>query len=178
MAVLQEIKVPLISVNDTALTVIDTPFVTGDKIKQGDVILVFETSKTAYDVAAETEGYIQYACVVGDDYEVDAIVAAIVSTPEEIQEIIKVSNPVAEASLQKNNQATNWNGETLFSKSALSLITENRIDQKAFSGRDFVNKEDVLLYLGKDISKNQSTIPSASPAAKPMNLHGWRKHDH
>ena len=33
MAVLQEIKVPLISVNDTALTVLEAPFVTGDKIK-------------------------------------------------------------------------------------------------------------------------------------------------
>ena len=86
MAVLQEIKVPLISVNDTSLTVIDIPFITGDAVKQGDVILVFETSKTAYDVEAEAEGYIEYTCMVGGDYEVDTIVARIVSTMEEIKD--------------------------------------------------------------------------------------------
>ncbi len=35
MSVVQEIKVPLISVNDTALTVLEIPFVTGDKITTG-----------------------------------------------------------------------------------------------------------------------------------------------
>ena len=32
MSVVQEIKVPLVSVNDTALTVLEIPFVTGDTI--------------------------------------------------------------------------------------------------------------------------------------------------
>src|ERR1700690_1714372 len=110
MAVLQEIKVPLISVNDRALTVIETPFLTGDKVKSGDIILVFETSKTSYDVEAEAEGYIRYDCVTGEDYEVDTIVAVIGSTVDEIQETIKAGSQVEKAGHKKNNQSNNWQG--------------------------------------------------------------------
>ena len=169
MAVLQEIKVPLISVNDAALTVIDIPFVSGDAIKQGDMILVFETSKTAYDVGAEAEGYIEYTCVVGEDYEVDIVVARIVSTIEEIQQAGNVSAPAVRSGLQKN-KATNWQGQTLFSKSALALIQENGIDQQAFSGWDFVNNEDVLIFLGKGTRKNQAANLSSAKATKQLNL--------
>ena len=44
MAILQQIKVPLISVNDTSLTVVDILFDHGALVKKGELILVFETS--------------------------------------------------------------------------------------------------------------------------------------
>src|SRR6201995_202430 len=83
MAVLQEIKVPLVSVNDRSLTVVEIPFSSGDKVNKGDVILVFETSKTTYDVEAQVDGYIQYLCVADRDYDVNAVVAKIFSEEAE-----------------------------------------------------------------------------------------------
>ena len=65
------------------------------------MILVFETSKTAYDVEADAEGYIEYACVAGNDYEVDTMVARIVSRMEEIQEAVNVSSPVSQTTRHK-----------------------------------------------------------------------------
>src|SRR6476620_10288348 len=91
MAVLQEIKVPLISVNDRSLTVRETFFSTGDKVNEGDVVLVFETSKTTYDVAAEVNGYIQYLCIAGEDYEVDEVVTRIFSSLSEAQDVLKIN---------------------------------------------------------------------------------------
>jgi len=170
MAVLQQIKVPLISVNDTALTVLEKPFETGDAIKQGDVILVFETSKTAYDVEAEAGGFIEYTCRVGNEYEVDTTVARIVSTVEEIREAVEAASPVPQSARQNNNQAANWQGQTLFSKSAWALVQENGIDKEAFSGRDFVNNEDVLVYLGKDLEKDHLPRTASQKAIKVLNL--------
>jgi len=83
MALLQEIQVPLLAVNDTTLSVVELPFGPGAKVGQGDVILVLETSKTSYDVEAATEGYIQYHCEAGRDYAVGEVIAKIFSEESE-----------------------------------------------------------------------------------------------
>ena len=84
MALLQEIQVPLLAVNDTTLTVVEISFTTGSKVNKGDLIMVFETSKTTYDVEAEAEGYIHYLCEADHDYEVNEIVARIYSEAAEV----------------------------------------------------------------------------------------------
>jgi pyruvate dehydrogenase E2 component (dihydrolipoamide acetyltransferase) len=87
MALLQEIQVPLLAVNDTSLTVVEMNFSTGSKVNKGDLIMVFETSKTTYDVEAEAEGYIQYLCETDHDYEVNEVVARIYSEVAEAEAI-------------------------------------------------------------------------------------------
>ena len=77
MALLQEIKVPLLSVNDTSLTVVEMSFENGAKVKTGDVLMVLETSKTTHDVEAEADGYIQYFCEIQGEYEVNKTIAKI-----------------------------------------------------------------------------------------------------
>jgi pyruvate dehydrogenase E2 component (dihydrolipoamide acetyltransferase) len=91
MALLQEIQVPLLAVNDTSLTVVEINFAGGSQVKKGDTIMVFETSKTTYDVEAASDGYIQYLCEVDHDYEVNTVVARIYS---EAGEAAKAAAPV------------------------------------------------------------------------------------
>jgi|GEM_PF-405434 len=86
MALLQEIQVPLLAVNDTILTVAEQSFATGAKVKKGDVVMILETSKTTYDVEAEAEGFIQYLCEAGQDYEVNTPIARIYSEAAEAVE--------------------------------------------------------------------------------------------
>jgi pyruvate/2-oxoglutarate dehydrogenase complex dihydrolipoamide acyltransferase (E2) component len=83
MALLQNITVPLLAVNDNILTVVEISFKQGDLVKKGDTVMVFETSKTTYPVEAEVEGYIQYYCKEGNDYEVNHKVACIYSEKNE-----------------------------------------------------------------------------------------------
>ena len=85
MALLQEIQVPLLAVNDTSLTVVEIAFSSGRPVKKGDCIMTFETSKTTYDVVAEVDGYIQYLCEIDRDYEVNQVVARIYSEIAEAQ---------------------------------------------------------------------------------------------
>ena len=103
MALLQEIQVPLLAVNDTSLTVAELSFISGASVKKGDIIMVLETSKTTYDVEAEADGYIQYLCEVGSDYEVNTPVARVYSEAGEaaagpVGGKIPPRSPVAEVS--------------------------------------------------------------------------------
>lgn len=156
MATLQEIKVPLLAVNDSSLTVVDVLFTDGQPVKKGEILLLFETSKTTYEVLAEADGFIQYYCEAGKDYEVNELVASIFSEASAIPE---KSKPAA-ANVVRNNSAMTvaapvlaanavfWQGDTLFSKQALEMVESAGIDKARFAGRDFITLLDVKASLG------------------------------
>lgn len=174
MSILNEIKVPLISVNDTSLTVVSLSFANGDAVKKGDIILVFETSKTTYDVIAEADGFVQYLCEEDTDYAVNDIVAKIVSDVNEIDKTI-VSKKSQNAPASKSINApsvkvvSDWEGETLFTAAALELMESSGIKKDAFAGRDFVNKYDVeeLTGTGSSKKKNKPENRNSTTFSKP-----------
>jgi pyruvate/2-oxoglutarate dehydrogenase complex dihydrolipoamide acyltransferase (E2) component len=151
MPILQEIKVPLIAVNDTSLTVVDMAFTQGDAVKKGDIVMVFETSKTTYEVQAETDGFIAYLCELDADYEVNAIVANIYSDAAEVPAKKAAVTKITAASSAKTEYSeavAYWEGETLFSPAAIQLMEANGLSGDAFKGKDFVSKADVEQKLG------------------------------
>jgi pyruvate dehydrogenase E2 component (dihydrolipoamide acetyltransferase) len=166
MALLKEIEVPLLAVNDTTLTVVELPFSAGAAVRKGDVILVLETSKTSYDVEAEVDGYIQYLCEADRDYAVGEIVARIYSEAAEVT----VSAPVAPASrvsspVKAAAAASQWSGATLFSHEAERLMAGAGLSREIFAGRDFVTGVDVQAYI-KPVSA--PAPKKATPAAAPV----------
>jgi len=161
MALLQEITVPLLAVNDTTLTVVDVAFPNGQPVKKGDIILVFETSKTTFEVVAEADGFVQYLCEANRDYEVNEVVARIFNSASEIvkepvkaakQELISQVQPV------ENIVANNWAGDPLFSLEAVRLIETLHIDKSAFKGRDFVSRQDVEAMKGINGTVNKKAV--------------------
>lgn len=173
MALLQEIQVPLLAVNDTTLTVVELAFSAGQPVKKGDVVMVLETSKTTYDVEAGADGYIQYLCEKDHDYEVNQVVARIYSEMAETQTAVDLRRPVPGESavspasiglspvifgtsfssepasggvdaVYASRPLGNWDGEALFSREANLLITASGIDRSVFRGKDFVSRTDVL----------------------------------
>ena len=159
MPSVQQIIVPLLSVNDTSLTVVDICCTQGAFVKKGDLLMVFETSKTTYDVIADNEGFIDYACIVNEEYAVNEIVANIYSAANEVavtkdsskkNEVLTIENAVVK------NEASTWLGQTLFSNAALQLIQQKGLSNTIFNGKDFVTKKDVEIVLGIN-----NAIPSA-----------------
>ena len=153
MALLQEIKVPLLAVNDTSLTVVAMSFSSGEKVKKGDLLMVFETSKTTYDVEAEADGYIQYFCETGNDYEVNELVAKIFDDLYEMEQVKPVTIIVPAVSGNGIHQPasavlSHWEGETVFSEEASRLLASSGIALSLFEGKDFVSKKDVEEILG------------------------------
>jgi pyruvate/2-oxoglutarate dehydrogenase complex dihydrolipoamide acyltransferase (E2) component len=163
MALLQEITVPLLAVNDTTLTVVDVAFPNGQPVKKGDIILVFETSKTTYEVVAEADGFVQYLCEAGRDYDVNEVVAKIfTSTSEIIKDQVRPVQQEAAPQVQRVEYSTvnNWAGDTLFSMEAIRLIESLHIDRSVFKGRDFVSGQDVEEFKGINGTVNKKVIES------------------
>ncbi|WP_336515196.1 2-oxo acid dehydrogenase subunit E2 [Pollutibacter soli] len=192
MGLLQEIKVPLIAVNDTSLTVVEISHANGDHVQKGTTVMVFETSKTTYNVEAEVDGFINYLCEVGSDYEVNDIVARIFSGKEEAD---TATIPPAElqppAVHHQNGQtiAAAWTGITIFSNGAKKLMEESKLNTEAFAGRDFVNLTDVESLLGirktpaapktaaaKQVSAKEQELPVPANSTK-VKLTGSKKRE-
>jgi pyruvate/2-oxoglutarate dehydrogenase complex dihydrolipoamide acyltransferase (E2) component len=164
MALLQEILVPLLAVNDTTLTVVEIALSTGAKINKGDLLIVFESSKTTYDVEAEISGYIQYLCEQDKDYAVNEVVARIYSEEAEIL-ITPAATPLfSAASVSTPSEPLPfWEGETLFSREATRLIESHGLDKSIFGGKDFVSGADVMSVLHP--TPLTPSVRPASPSA-------------
>jgi pyruvate dehydrogenase E2 component (dihydrolipoamide acetyltransferase) len=167
MGLLQDIKVPLLAVNDTTLTVVDIPFANGHAVKKGDVVLVFETSKTTYEVEAEADGFIQYICEAGRDYDVNDIVAKIYSTESEVEKMgVSERRPSLQHNgTQKQIAVKEWQGNTLFSLEAIRLIESLNIDKTLFNGRDFVSRRDVEEVKGINGTVQKKVTPQNNQSA-------------
>lgn len=151
MAILQEVKVPLLAVNDTTLIVSEIPFKNGDKVHKGNTILTFETSKTTYDLEAEFDGFIKYYCEIGQEYNVNDLVVQIFSERSDFsfnsasidELLINTGEKKAPTSIQQI-----WQGDPIFSLKAMDLIEKNGIEKSRFNGKDFVSYDDVEVELG------------------------------
>ena len=157
MALIQQITVPLLAVNDTSLTAVDLAFTTGQPVKKGDIILVFETSKTTFEVEAEANGFVQYLCEAGRDYQVNQVVAKIFSSEAEIaKEPVSIKQENAPQPVVATQRVVaNWAGDTLFSLEAINLIESLHLDKSVFKGRDFVSRRDVEELKGLNGSSNK-----------------------
>lgn len=198
MALLQEIQVPLLAVNDTSLTVVEVVLSTGAKVSKGDLLMVLETSKTTYDVEAAADGYIQYLCEQDHDYEVNEVVARIYSEAAEalaapsapqampiparsttvpstngLSSHPGASHPGAAASFTVQPAAGPlqfWEGETLFSKEAARLIAAGGLDKSVFAGKDFVSGADVLAIVQPSAATASSPAAATSTPARSVTL--------
>ena len=151
MPVLQQITIPLLSVNDTSLTVVAILFAQGAAINKGDILLVLETSKTTYDVVAEAKGFISYACEENEDYAINEIVGSIYSDSVEVpleQSENKKNKLLPHKPMALANTGNTFNGATVFSEAAITLIEANSISKETFEGVDFVSKAIVEELLG------------------------------
>ncbi len=139
MKLLQSIIVPHEIVNDEFVTVIQCHYKSGDRVKEGDALVLIETSKMTEELYAGCGGYVYYRCQADAEIKVG----------ERILEIYE--QPVSSASvppqkIPEKNEALSNGGEAVFSQSALRLIEELNMSKDLFKGRDLVGTEDVRSF--------------------------------
>jgi pyruvate/2-oxoglutarate dehydrogenase complex dihydrolipoamide acyltransferase (E2) component len=158
MKVLQEITVPMLSVNDRLLTIVEILFQPGSEVKKGTVIAILETSKTTYSIETDTDGYIQYFCAPGDDLVVNDPIARIYEEKPELQPFFtgRKQNTPNIISPEKSEKKIQY---TTFSNRALELLKEYRLDINEFTGYDFVNAEDIKLRMQGESGQDKKTEP-------------------
>lgn len=151
MKPLKQIYVPQDSVNDTKLTVVGIIFKSGDFIKKGQTIIELETSKAVLTIESDTDGYIYYHCVIGQDVEVNKLIIEIFESQLQsnnlaVEKIIDkvIDEKVIEIMIENEKQ----NASTIFSHEAISLIKTNNLKETIFNDLYFVDKKIVEEKLG------------------------------
>jgi pyruvate/2-oxoglutarate dehydrogenase complex dihydrolipoamide acyltransferase (E2) component len=153
MSILQTITTPQESVNDEFLTVFGVPFLNGDFIKKGAIIIEFESSKAVISIESEYDGYIYYFCDLEEEVPINSKVIEIHDKKDEPQELtIKSEKEIGEK--ESDSSKIGITGNTMFSKDAAKLIKENELSPKLFNNHQFVTKKIVLEYLSPgDVKK-------------------------
>jgi acetyltransferase-like isoleucine patch superfamily enzyme len=143
--VLQNLIISQDSVNDDKVLIVTTFFKDGDVVNKGDLIIEYETSKAIMTIEAEQNGFVFYNCLEGDYVFIGSRVGEINSKKikSELETNIIVPETLISIKAQENKS------QTLFSNKARKLLLQNEITEEVFYGIDFVNDQDVLLYINK-----------------------------
>lgn len=151
MKVLSEIIIPKDSINDDEVLITDVLFAPGEKVAEGDLLLVYESSKASVEVEATTEGYVSYQCTQGEYVAVGAVVAEITKTPTGAADTPGHGEP-------QNDEPGEGVPAPVFSQAAQRYMAKKDISPTLFAGCDLVSLDDVLAVEGGD-EQNDGRIP-------------------
>lgn len=133
--------IPKDTVNDDEVLVTDLLFASGDAVREGDLLLVYESSKASVEMEAPANGHVRYHCSEGDSVPVGSVVADISETGE---------NPEESPRSEKVGPSPETDGP-VFSDAAANYMKQKDIDPAGFAGRDLVNLDDVLAFEQKEV---------------------------
>lgn len=149
MSKVNKYLLPTEDVNDEKATITELYYVSGDKVKKGDLIYSFETTKTVIDVEAETEGFINYFVSDRDEVSVGSLVCEI------SKEKLKIGD--------KQKKRVKKKDITLKpTKKAISLAKQHGIIIEELGLKGIVKEKDLQKYISVDSPKSAQTKISFS----------------
>ena len=142
-------------VNDDSYKIIELYTHSGSWVKEGDLILCFETSKTAIDIESPVDGYIYFDAREDDEVIIGQTIAVVTEEKDfSYQDWFNFIN----ASKKEKQDAPN--STIKISKPAQRLIDENNIDLSIFKDALMITKEDVENHIRslQDMTKLEDLI--------------------
>ena len=132
---IREYKIEQINVSDEDYKLTSIYKNSFDKIKKGDLLFSYESSKADFDVESESDGYIYFdkKIKIGDIIKVGSIVSIVSDSPISEKEI-------EEKFLDESKLDSNSSKDQIFTKKALLLIDEFNINKKIFSKHKIINE--------------------------------------
>lgn len=151
MTKLSEIFIPKDTVNDDEVLITDVLFATGDTVVEGDLLLVYESSKASVEIESPVDGYVTFHCDEGASVAVGALVAEISATPAVASSAPVVAEEAPMPAVQDGLAP-------VFSRAARRYMEAKDIDPALFAGCDLVGLDDVLASQGRD-AREDGRIP-------------------
>ena len=146
------------NVNDDTVLILEILYKDSSKVRKGDLILIYETSKTAVEVESPEDGYLSLN--VKEDDEVD--VGSLLFTIEDKENIKKTSSKEDSSNMEK--------GDFILTKSAQKKLKELGIKDYSFD-KKIVNEEDVIKTYGGQVHKEESISPKdVNPKVKSLEV--------
>ena len=136
------ITVPRLNPNDDELFVVDVLVSEGQKIKKGQKICIFETTKTAVDFESEFNGSIKKILIKKNKYYKVGDNSFIILTPENVLKIHE-EKPIEQNSNIKNKQKISLKAEKILKDNNLNADDLNLPNQT-------IKAEDVISYLNSN----------------------------
>ena len=158
MSKIVDIFVTKETVSDDGYKVTSILFKDAERIKKGDIIGSFETSKADVDVESPIDGYVFYNCRPESIITVGSIFASIAesaSLPASYFETKAAAGPAE----NKPETKVDIPADMRISKPAEKLIREHNIDVSVFKGKSIIEKKDVEEYINK-AKKQPATLNS------------------
>jgi acetyltransferase-like isoleucine patch superfamily enzyme len=138
---MSEYFLPAEDVNDENATIVKLFFNSGDKVKKGEAIYSFETTKALIDVESESDGFINYFIQEGGEVNIGSLVCEISSVRKKLEKIIKNQ----EIQDQKNIKLT---------KKAILLAKTHEIDIESLDLEGIIKEKDLIPFI-KDEHNNK-----------------------
>ena len=129
-------------VSDNSYKIIELYAQNGSWVKEGDLILCFETSKTAIDIESPTDGYIFFDINENDEVKI-GITIAVISDEKKFS----YKNWFKSVNKPKEPEVKNTDSSLKISKPAQRIIDENNIDIAVFKNSSLITKQDVENHL-------------------------------
>ena len=127
-------------VNDETATIIKLFFSSGDKVKIGNLIYSFETTKAVVDVEALSDGFIEYLVLEGDEIDVGSLVCKVSMKKKKI-----VDNLKKRSKEQKNIKPT---------KKALKIAQKYDLDINKLGLKGIIKEQDLLRFINIEKESN------------------------
>lgn len=135
----REIRIPRETVNDDVVTVQSWAVAHGEKVTSGQHVVDIETSKSAIELEAETDGYLHHLHPAGAEVPVGELVGR-VETEAPAGDPVAASSPAPATSSPAS-------GDVAISRKAKVLIDKHGIDPSVFAGQGLIRERDVRAYM-------------------------------
>lgn len=141
---LLEVKVPQTNVNDLEYCVVEIFIKSGAYVNKGQILCALESSKAAFDIIAEKDGYFYHKLELNKWNSVGDVLGQI--SDEKIDSIV--------CEEEKNSMLEELNKKHILSKRAEELIKKHHIDLTIFGQKKFIKEEDVISAITKRNKKS------------------------
>ena len=151
-----EVLVPRENVNDTSVIILEINFISGSKVKKGDVVVSIETSKTNIEVEAPDNGVVTHQLRKGAEIGVGTLLFSIFEekdpkskaqeTIQDVRKMYSIENEKAKFSTAAIERAYSLN--IALSQFSEGWITSTDIDLVANKNNLNISKREKLVILG------------------------------
>ena len=128
----KELKVPTFDVNTDLVKIIDFDSIEITEVSKGQIIALFETSKSVLEYESPETGFLKFLFDEDDEIAVGQIFGIISDSPEEIEEYLKNKSSEIEKGDVNKVRCTSDNFE-------LSRGARMEIEREGINEKDFVN---------------------------------------
>jgi len=151
MTVIAEISIPKDTVNDDEVLITDILFASGEKVAEGDLLLVYESSKASVEIEAPGAGFVSYRCAEGEYAVVGSLVAVLTDEAAGDEPLLRTEEPTFQAPAAQAPAP-------IFSQAAQLYMTKKDIAPELFVGHDMVGLDDVLSISG-EVTYDDGRLP-------------------